>query len=413
MIEKNFFLYVLSLLLLSACMGDGRQEVVKNMPMFAPNDVKVIDIDKAKPVDRLFFSSLFDAPDVVVLETKDECLLQNIRSIELYRNNIYLLDERTNGLYVFDMHGNYRHRIGQAGNGPGEYIEISDFSIDRERGVICLWDRALHAVHIYDLNTRKFQASQKVADAGVASNSMVYLHNRFYIEGNVASGEKPAWLLKEIDASTGQLCGVGLPATDYNKGWNYPVRLPQSCFYSKHSNTPKFVGLFSDTIVSITPHGLFPSYVVKSKDFVSAADVKSLSDYYQVHGHSDFTSVYEAGKIHSLSRIVEVAGMVSFEYYKGEDRFYLFHDTLTDETQITEFFINDYVSEQQIFPMPLCYSDDEWVVSVLQTEYIPPFRSMIVDKALLNVGIDEYEALKLLADDANPVLFFHKAKIDR
>lgn len=97
----------------------------------------------------------------------------------------------------------------------------------------------------------------------------------------------------------------------------------------------------------------------------------------------------------------------------GYGLLYLFHDTLTDETQITEFFINDYVSEQQIFPMPLCYSDDEWVVSVLQTEYIPPFRSMIVDKALLNVGIDEYEALKLLADDANPVLFFHKAKIDR
>lgn len=63
-------------------------------------DADTISIDGATRCDSLIFSDFFKAPKVVLLETKPECVVQNIRSLEIYKEDIYILDDRANKLYI-------------------------------------------------------------------------------------------------------------------------------------------------------------------------------------------------------------------------------------------------------------------------------------------------------------------------
>lgn len=90
-------------------------------------DIEVIDIDKAKREKALLYSSILEEPDVIVLETNPECIIQDVSAIDIYEGNIYILDDEVPALYVFRRDGSFLRRIGHQGRGHGEYREPSDF----------------------------------------------------------------------------------------------------------------------------------------------------------------------------------------------------------------------------------------------------------------------------------------------
>lgn len=82
----------------------------------------------------------------IPLETKENCLIGEIRKVLIYDEFIFVFDRFTNSLYVFDKEGKFIRKIGKTGQGPGEYGRISDFDIDQINNEIIL----------YDINSRKF-----------------------------------------------------------------------------------------------------------------------------------------------------------------------------------------------------------------------------------------------------------------
>lgn len=74
--------------------------------------------------------------EVVALETIDESLLTYVDKIIEYKNRYYVLDKMQKSVFVFDGEGRYLQQIGKAGNGPGEYTRLHDFSIDKETGYL-------------------------------------------------------------------------------------------------------------------------------------------------------------------------------------------------------------------------------------------------------------------------------------
>ena len=69
--------------------------------------------------------------------------------------------------------------------------------------------------------------------------------------------------------------------------------------------------------------------------------------------------------------------------------------------------INDYVCDGNPITMDFCYSDENGVVSLLRPEFISYFVDNVVAKGMLKTDIDNYESLKNLTIDSNPVLFYH------
>ncbi len=93
---------------------------------------------------------------IIKLENSDSCLLANIRKIEFVDSLIYILDDVFKGVYVFSFTGKLVQKFSKEGRGPGEYLSLDDFFIDRDANVLELFDRINMRIYKYKLENFEF-----------------------------------------------------------------------------------------------------------------------------------------------------------------------------------------------------------------------------------------------------------------
>lgn len=373
-------------------------------------DADTISIDGATRCDSLIFSDFFKAPKVVLLETKPECVVQNIRSLEIYKEDIYILDDRANKLYVFDGNGKFKRTISSPGRGHGEYMKLADFSIDRTKKVIYLLDEATDEILKFSLDDYKFLSSIKAVQNGYLTYCMQEIGGKIYLNRSSVL-EKEKYELREIDERNGKQVGKFLKSDDYNHGWNFPLSLEHSNFYSKNSQSPKYIGLFSNLIMNVTADGVSAAYIVDSRKFVNKDEVLMMQRIAEGKLEKiDFSGIYSQKRIHQISRFIESPSKVFFQYLEGDERNYLVYDKASGKTKTSSLFMNDYVSDKNMIPMDFCYSDERGVVALLKPCFMPHFIKYIIDGGKMRTHLDNYSRLIKLNKDSNPVLFFHEYK---
>lgn len=373
-------------------------------------DADTISIDGATRCDSLIFSDFFKAPKVVLLETKPECVVQNIRSLEIYKEDIYILDDRANKLYVFDGNGKFKRTISSPGRGHGEYMKLADFSIDRTKEVIYLLDEATDEILKFSLNDYKFLSSIKAVQNGYLTYCMQEIGGKIYLNRSSVL-EKEKYELREIDERNGKQVGKFLKSDDYNHGWNFPLSLEHSNFYSKNSQSPKYIGLFSNLIMNVTADGVSAAYIVDSRKFVNKEEVLKMQKIAEGKLEKiDFSGIYSQKRIHQISRFIESPSKVFFQYLEGDERNYLVYDKASGKTKTSSLFMDDYVSDKNMIPMDFCYSDERGVVALLKPCFMPHFIKYIINGGKMRTHLDNYSRLIKLNKDSNPVLFFHEYK---
>ena len=373
-------------------------------------DADTISIDGATRCDSLIFSDFFKAPKVVLLETKPECVVQNIRSLEIYKEDIYILDDRANKLYVFDGNGKFKRTISSPGRGHGEYMKLADFSIDRTKEIIYLLDEATDEILKFRLDDYKFLSSIKAVQNGYLTYCMQEIGGKIYLNRSSVL-EKEKYELREIDERNGKQVGKFLKSDDYNHGWNFPLSLEHSNFYSKNSQSPKYIGLFSNLIMNVTADGVSAAYIVDSRKFVNKDEVLMMQRIAEGKLEKiDFSGIYSQKRIHQISRFIESPSKVFFQYLEGDERNYLVYDKASGKTKTSSLFMNDYVSDKNMIPMDFCYSDERGVVALLKPCFMPHFIKYIIDGGKMRTHLDNYSRLIKLNKDSNPVLFFHEYK---
>lgn len=373
-------------------------------------DADTISIDGATRCDSLLFSDFFKAPKVVLLETKPECVVQNIRSLEIYKEDIYILDDRANKLYVFDGNGKFKRTISSPGRGHGEYMKLADFSIDRTKEIIYLLDEATDEILKFRLDDYKFLSSIKAVQNGYLTYCMQEIGGKIYLNRSSVL-EKEKYELREIDERNGKQVGKFLKSDDYNHGWNFPLSLEHSNFYSKNSQSPKYIGLFSNMIMNVTADGVSAAYIVDSRKFVNKDEVLMMQRIAEGKLEKiDFSGIYSQKRIHQISRFIESPSKVFFQYLEGDERNYLVYDKVSGKTKTSSLFMNDYVSDKNMIPMDFCYSDERGVVALLKPCFMPHFIKYIIDGGKMRTHLDNYSRLIKLNKDSNPVLFFHEYK---
>lgn len=373
-------------------------------------DADTISIDGATRCDSLIFSDFFKAPKVVLLETKPECVVQNIRSLEIYKEDIYILDDRANKLYVFDGNGKFKRTISSPGRGHGEYMKLADFSIDRTKEIIYLLDEATDEILKFSLNDYKFLSSIKAVQNGYLTYCMQEIDGKIYLNRSSVL-EKEKYELREIDERNGKQVGKFLKSDDYNHGWNFPLSLEHSNFYSKNSQSPKYIGLFSNLIMNVTADGVSAAYIVDSRKFVDKEEVLKMQRIAEGKLEKiDFSGIYSQKRIHQISRFIESPSKVFFQYLEGDERNYLVYDKASGKTKTSSLFMDDYVSDKNMIPMDFCYSDERGVVALLKPCFMPHFIKYIINGGKMRTHLDNYSRLIKLNKDSNPVLFFHEYK---
>ncbi len=99
-------------------------------------------------------SSIASGIDYVILENSPEAYFKESSNpfnnfYKIYGNTIFITDGEK--LISFDLAGRFVRQYGALGRGPGEFIEISDFTVNSETKEVLILSAGLRKVFIYDL----------------------------------------------------------------------------------------------------------------------------------------------------------------------------------------------------------------------------------------------------------------------
>lgn len=120
---------------------------------------KGISVKKTSKECKL--NDLYSDFEILTLKTGDEGVFRDINKLMIHDGCYYILDKTgKRRVLVFDADGKYKHSIGNAGKGKGEYVNIEDFTIDKEnrRVVILAYPST---VYVYNLDG-SFVQSKKI-----------------------------------------------------------------------------------------------------------------------------------------------------------------------------------------------------------------------------------------------------------
>ena len=397
----------MSLILLFSCSASVKDHNRLISPINNNENLSIIDIDKAVEENKILYSSLFKPPKSIILETNENCLIKSEGGLQVYKNRIYILDKDNKNLFVFDMNGVFVQKIGSVGSGPGEFYDISDFTIDIQNNVIYLLDDYTNIVNKYDATSGEFIEKIKIEANNEQASIIQYISGYLYTNSLPMNGNLEKHLLMKINAVNGKQEAIYLDAAKYNKGSNLQLRNTSSFFYSRNSHSPKYVEMFMDTIISISKEEIVPIFAIKSKYFVTNNDLEEIHKTYMQKGVHDFSPIYEKGKIFNINNYIEFDNFVCFQFEKGNDRFYLLYNTSTQEVKITKFLMNDFIMSENRIPMDLCFSDEKGIYALLRQDFIPYFVD-VINSGQINPSVDQYEKILKIQEDSNPIIFYHE-----
>lgn len=115
------------------------------------DNIEIINIDPRSTRVALL-SDFFDTIYYIPLETKDSVVVGSIHKIEFFKNRVFISDNISNKVYVFNMMGKYLNSIGKKGKGPGEISKISETAVDTFTNSILIFDFNLKKELRYDFS---------------------------------------------------------------------------------------------------------------------------------------------------------------------------------------------------------------------------------------------------------------------
>jgi hypothetical protein len=93
-------------------------------------EIETIDFSTLMKLDGYIPQSLVKSIKYILLDNSSEVLFKRIDKIKITEDRIYVLDSRLKRLIVFDSAGVGLGRIGSRGQGPEEYLQVTDFDVN-------------------------------------------------------------------------------------------------------------------------------------------------------------------------------------------------------------------------------------------------------------------------------------------
>ena len=159
--EKLFLTTIYIFILFTSC-KEGKVE---------ENDIEKIKIGYGD-VEGINHFEYFENAEFIKLETTQNSIIHKIDRLYFFKEFIYILDKKQMSIFVFTSDGKFQKQIMNIGRGPGEYIQIGDFTIDEKSNEIIASLEIPKEVFRYDLSGN-FIKSFKVNDCYGAYISVI------------------------------------------------------------------------------------------------------------------------------------------------------------------------------------------------------------------------------------------------
>lgn len=135
---KKHLYYIISTITLFVLCGCNNTTILKN-------EIS-IDIDHR---DEISIFDLFSNIEIIQLETNDTSIIKYIDKLLVFNDAYYIFDYSMAQILSFNKEGNFEFCIKNIGEGPDQYIKLSDFDIYNDSlSLISIIDKTLH---MYDL----------------------------------------------------------------------------------------------------------------------------------------------------------------------------------------------------------------------------------------------------------------------
>ena len=258
--------------------------------------------------NKIPISEVLEEVIFLPLETTNESLIGDIRSIKYY-NNKYFIQDRDKVL-CFNADGTFLSKLGSFGSGPDQYSSCDQFVIDEINGYLMInSQRTRMELLMYD-STLQFLSKRKYNDP---LESIIPIDGKgfcFYL-GN-RNSESNKHYVKAFDY-------------DFNVQNNYIEKsfsIGQSItspFYSSYSyqNKAYVYPMFENVIYEVDMDGYVPKYRFDFGNYTITEEfLKSIE---RLSSREQMFALKESKYVYNIDRIFESDRWIYFQYYSGTE----------------------------------------------------------------------------------------------
>ncbi|MFT6843590.1 MAG: hypothetical protein ACJASR_002374 [Psychroserpens sp.] len=181
---NRYWIKIISLLLLLPACSDntGSIDTFSRQANNGINRIVVEDILESIP-----FVDLADSIQYVVLESIDNgsTFLGNIEKVTFFDGRFYVLDTKTaKGLFCFNSDGSHLFSLKMKGDGPGEFVRITDFDINEKKRQIQIYDEGNGRMSLFSLDGDYLGEGPRLSVIGIFPDSFVLLGDTAILYNN-------------------------------------------------------------------------------------------------------------------------------------------------------------------------------------------------------------------------------------
>ena len=240
---KRLFFLLFPLLIFCGC-GENQKDNVGFVP--------VIVADLTNEQVKIDLNDLMKNISFVQLETNSDCLIRGVSKAGFYKDKIFVFDSSYPGhLYCFNLDGKFLFKVGEIGNGPADYVSITDFIVDIENSCLWIGDDARKILRFdFDGNfIEKYDTDFSIRNLCLidAKEMRMAIRLGFYKANNsflVYSLKDEKILYQKASENVGIIRSI----------------VSQTFF--KSTERIVYTEMFNDTIFTVSEKGLSPYYVV-------------------------------------------------------------------------------------------------------------------------------------------------------
>ena len=364
------------------------------------------------------YSDLYKKVTAIILDNK-EVMLTEISKVLVYKDKLYLLDRRAQGVYAFCKDGSFVCKFGNLGAGPDEYVSCNDFGINADAGEIYIYDMAKHRIHKYDIFSASYKESI-IIDKSIDIDYIMCNSGCLYAaQASNRNEEKESiyYLLYQIDVKSGKKIAQWFDAVYYNKGWNDEL-IHGNIFYNIRENKDLFVLGLMDTIMCIKGDAVFPFLAIESERLVQKEDFlkdeKVPTSNPRVRGKrmmSLLTRLSAQNKIYQISDVFECDSMLYFSCM-GRILYFVQYDEKKRIAFTYSRVANDVLFRMipEYFQLPkfLC-ADSMGGYYYISNDNLAELKYFI-DEDNISEKLINRESIKELNEDSNPVILYYEYK---
>jgi hypothetical protein len=200
---------------------------------------------------RVYLDELVGNVRYVPLETNNECIIGEIEKIVADSNNYYILDFQEK-LFVFNsITGKNKFTLNKQGKGPGEYVDIVDFTISPD-GKIVINDSGLRKLLVYEESghfIKEIDLSFGVLSLNFFNENTLILYSPHQFSEN----NRP--FVAFLDLSSEKI----ISKIEFSSNTTSNSRYISPCDFSQVGNKSYIKIPFGDTIYSIEGTDIIPN----------------------------------------------------------------------------------------------------------------------------------------------------------